>query len=102
MHGGVSGQHIESRLWIFNLTTNAWTYHDYNDTFALAGHSAVILDNVMYIIFGHSPLYGYLNRVHELHLGTLYLSKVFIQTIKINGFSVTVKIQKFEHPKHLL
>ena len=69
MHGGVSGQHIESRLWIFNMTTSAWSYHDYNDTFALAGHSAIILDNIMYIIFGNSPLYGYLNRVHEVTLG---------------------------------
>ena len=69
IHGGVSGQHIESRMWVFNITSSSWSYHDYNNTFALAGHSAIILDDVMYIIFGHSPLYGYLNRIHEVNLG---------------------------------
>ena len=71
--GGVSGKHTESRLWVYNLTTNLWTYKDYNETKALAGHTAVLVDNIMYIIFGHSPVYGYMNRVHEINLGKLLL-----------------------------
>ncbi|XP_064465607.1 attractin-like protein 1 isoform X2 [Ornithodoros turicata] len=34
------------------------------------GHTAVIVDNTMVVIFGHNPLYGYLNVVQEYTFGT--------------------------------
>lgn len=73
LYGGVSVQHIESRLWIFNITANKWSYEDYNETEALAGHTATVINNTMYIIFGHSPVYGYMNRVREMLLGEFLL-----------------------------
>ena len=74
MHGGVSGQHIEARLWTYNITANSWSSVEFNDTDAVAGHTAVVVNNVMYIIFGHSPLYGYMNKVREVRLGEYLLS----------------------------
>lgn len=34
------------------------------------GHTAVIVDNIMVVIFGHNPDYGYLNVVQEYTFGT--------------------------------
>ncbi|XP_045189684.2 attractin-like protein 1 [Mercenaria mercenaria] len=82
LHGGVSGQHIESRLWIYNATQNIWSYKDYNETKAVAGHTAVVVNNTMYIIFGHSPVYGYMNRVQEILLDTEDLE---MSTVSTNG-----------------
>lgn len=69
IYGGVSGKHIEGRLWVYNMTTHRWKYQDFNDTGAVAGHTAVVVGNVMYIIFGHSPMYGYMHNVKEVVLG---------------------------------
>ena len=39
---------------------------------AIAGHTAEVVDNVMYIIFGHSPVYGYMSDVQEIDLGKAF------------------------------
>ena len=69
MYGGVSGKHIESVLWSYNITTDHWSSREYNVSHAMAGHSAVLIDSKMYIIFGHSPVYGYMNKVQVMDLG---------------------------------
>lgn len=86
LFGGVSGQHVESRLWIYNITNNTWSFHDYDETEAVAGHSAVVVGDVMHVIFGHSPVYGYLNSVQEI-----YLDSESLKMVKANTTGALVK-----------
>ncbi|KAL4231921.1 hypothetical protein ACF0H5_009497 [Mactra antiquata] len=82
IYGGVSGKHIESKLWIYNATNDTWSYKKYDDIYAVAGHSSIVIGNIMYIIFGHSPIYGYMNTVQEMNLDD---PDLLITTIETNG-----------------
>ena len=42
---------------------------------AAVGHSAHCIDNSMFVIFGHNPVYGYLNTVQRFDFG---MTTVFI------------------------
>lgn len=85
IYGGVYGQHIESRLWIYNMTSRTWHFNDFGVNDAVAGHTAVVVDQVMYVIFGHSPVYGYLNTVQMVALDQ---SKAFVFSLILKTFSL--------------
>jgi len=79
MYGGLlGGAIVTDELWEFNVVTNHWTRinlqvikrdHPESMYFATSGHTAHVIDGVMYVIFGHSAIYGYLNTVQECNLG---------------------------------
>ncbi|KAK2177373.1 hypothetical protein NP493_601g02014 [Ridgeia piscesae] len=78
MYGGLlGGAIVTDELWEFNVVTNHWTRinlqvikrdHPESMYFATSGHTAHVIDGVMYVIFGHSAIYGYLNTVQECNL----------------------------------
>ena len=88
MYGGVKyedegkyrGQ-ITHELWALDITTTQWelkrvkTDGCYRDDvvcgpLAVVGHSAVVVGNDrMLVLFGHSPVYGYVNYVQTYHFG---------------------------------
>ena len=72
MFGGLVKKIVENTLWEFdisvvNKTKNPWTIlkptiNLASDLVAVVGHSAhVVAGGMMYVIFGHSPVYGYTN-----------------------------------------
>ena len=79
MYGGLlGGAIITDELWEFDLVSNEWTQidlefikhaHPESTYFATSGHTAHVIDNTMYVIFGHSTVYGYLNTVQECNMG---------------------------------
>ncbi|XP_052255440.1 attractin-like protein 1 isoform X1 [Dreissena polymorpha] len=78
--GGVSQRQIEMLLWTYDVTLKTWSSSDYNVSRAVAGHSCVLVGSKMYIIFGHSPVYGYMNRVHVMDLASSDRSLVTVAT----------------------
>ena len=88
MYGGVKyedegkyrGQ-ITHELWALDITTTQWelkrvkTDGCYRQDvvcgpLAVVGHSAVVVGNDrMLVLFGHSPVYGYVNYVQTYHFG---------------------------------
>ncbi|XP_021361114.1 attractin-like isoform X3 [Mizuhopecten yessoensis] len=75
MYGGVVGRdqpHVSRKMYIYNIRTNTWNVSSVEKErvipVAVAGHTAHVINGIMYIIFGHSPIYGYKNRVQEYHL----------------------------------
>ena len=99
--GMVEGGSVTDELWLFDTDTLQWTL--LNDSspadrlldgktppgagakvsgakIACAGHSAHIVDGVMYVLFGHNPVYGFLGVVQTYSLsecGELYLVNVW-------------------------
>lgn len=51
---------------------------------AAVGHTATTVDNKMVIIFGHNPVYGYLNSVQEYHFGKVFQNLEF--SVVLVGF----------------
>ncbi|XP_052771601.1 attractin-like protein 1 isoform X2 [Mya arenaria] len=80
VYGGVSSKHIESFLWTYNIATYMWSSQDFNVTRAVAGHSAVLIGSKMYVIFGHSPIYGYMNKVQVMDLDSPNRTFTTVQT----------------------
>ncbi|XP_069140084.1 attractin-like protein 1 isoform X2 [Argopecten irradians] len=75
MFGGVVGQdtpHISRNLYVYNINTSTWNVSTVENKLAIpvavAGHTAHIINGIMYVIFGHSPIYGYKNRIQEYNL----------------------------------
>ncbi|VDI59797.1 Hypothetical predicted protein, partial [Mytilus galloprovincialis] len=71
MFGGVVDKDTTKELWVYDLSSNLWTLKNYNSTppVAVASHSAHVINGVMYILFGYSPIYGYKNRIQEYFIG---------------------------------
>ena len=72
MYGGIHGQYVLSELWQYNISMNRWTQmviQPGDVARAVVGHTAHVVDNIMYIFFGHSSIYGYVNSVQECNLG---------------------------------
>ncbi|XP_063432339.1 attractin-like protein 1 isoform X2 [Mytilus trossulus] len=71
MFGGVVDKDTTKELWVYDLTSNLWTLKNYNSTppVAVASHTAHVINGVMYILFGYSPIYGYKNRIQEYFIG---------------------------------
>ena len=67
MFGGVVDKDTTKELCVYNLTTSTWMMKNHNTTppIAVASHTAHIINGIMYIIFGYSPIYGYKNRIQE-------------------------------------
>lgn len=105
MYGGVEDNgSVSSELWAFDVSSKIWENvtvraehcnNTGNHTNALhlcgplksAGHTATLVttesrkSDRMIVIFGHSPIYGYLNTVQEFNFGTvcpLYLIACYI------------------------
>ena len=76
MFGGVTGANdtnVSRTLYIYNISANRWSYSSIAENItipvAVSGHTSHLIGNIMYVIFGHSPIYGYKNRVQEYHIG---------------------------------
>ena len=67
MYGGVKGADVTDELWLYNTTAYGWTLVSSMAGHPLpaVGHTAHAINNSMYIIFGHNPVYGYLNTVQR-------------------------------------
>ncbi|XP_037091277.1 attractin-like protein 1 [Pollicipes pollicipes] len=81
MYGGVTNEGVTTReLWALDTTTQSWEaknvrpdvcYREVCGPLAVVGHSAVVVsDDRMLVLFGHSPVYGYVNYVQAYHFGT--------------------------------
>eukprot|EP00106_Octopus_bimaculoides_P002004 XP_014769446.1 PREDICTED: attractin-like protein 1 [Octopus bimaculoides] len=73
MYGGVVGNNISNEFWMFDLGQEVWTLLK-NSTWesyqlAVSGHTAHVVDDVMHVFFGHSPIYGYLHCIQEFYFG---------------------------------
>lgn len=77
MYGGVVGDVISDEFWQFNTTSREWlaidleviqSQHSSSQWRAVSGHTAHVIDSIMYVIFGHSPVYGYMSTVQECDL----------------------------------
>lgn len=81
MFGGVVDKDTTKELWVYDLSSNLWTLKNYNSTppVAVASHSAHVINGVMYILFGYSPIYGYKNRIQEYFIGTVNYQIVYFE-----------------------
>lgn len=70
---------IVSELWTYNiLYNNFWhriegqsiTNSEFCCPIATMGHTATLVNNIMIIIFGYNPTYGYLNHVQHFNIDT--------------------------------
>lgn len=71
MYGGLQGKTITNELWRFDINSHEWTLNagkPNNTGKAVVGHTAHVIDGIMYVIFGHSPVYGYMNTVQEYNI----------------------------------
>lgn len=79
MFGGmIKNGTITRELWTYDLLKQTWSIwldgedfylnscsSDYCAPLPVMGHTATLVDNLMIIIFGYNPVYGYLNIVQE-------------------------------------
>ena len=70
MFGGMVNNLVTDELWSYDITDSVWETHVPTSGVALSavGHTAHIIDGIMYVIFGHSPVFGYLNTVQECNM----------------------------------
>ena len=77
MYGGLKDNIITDELWLFNISASEWIpidlalvkhSHILSTYLRVVGHTAHIIGDKLYVIFGHSPVYGYLNTVQECDL----------------------------------
>jgi hypothetical protein len=90
MYGGVANGVVSSELWLYNTTSNKWKQLLLKgwQPYAVAGHTAQCINvggsQVMFVIFGHNPKYGYLNTVQRYDIGEhLLLLGVRIVTTRL-------------------
>lgn len=91
MYGGVTKSGwVSNELWALDLSSKKWenitvradvcsgNITNFCGPLRSAGHTATLLNrrksDRMLVIFGHSPVYGYLNTVQEFHFGNLSLT----------------------------
>jgi hypothetical protein len=92
----VTKEGVTGELWQFDMQQSVWTLLA-NDSMpaavgggvstsglAVAGHTAHLINTTMVVLFGHSPLYGFVNIVQEYDTGeiTLSISNNFYYTSK--------------------
>ena len=77
MYGGLVGNNITDELWQYDITENNWAMvktasgvgsSTMVPPLAVVGHTSHVIGEVMYVIFGHSPIYGYMNTVQEFNM----------------------------------
>lgn len=94
MFGGVTHDgSISSQLWSLDLSTKEWVlvapsktrdcHHRLCGPVSATGHTAVLVKDKMYIIFGYNPVYGYLNIIQEFSIG-MYLLFLSLKNINLN------------------
>lgn len=83
MYGGKidSTGNVSSQLWVFHIQNQTWVLLSpqvAQEQYAVVGHSAHIVPPVqkdssatMLVLFGHCPLYGYVNQVQEYDIGKM-------------------------------
>lgn len=86
---GSAPREITSELWALDTTTQSWErkqvvpdlcYRAVCGPLAVVGHSAVVVgDDRMLLLFGHSPVYGYVNYVQTYHFGR-WLRRLMVYT----------------------
>ena len=72
---------ITQQLWEFDLLNEDWvqisgrslTNSDFCCPIATVGHTATLVNNVMIVIFGYNPTYGFLSHVQHFNLGLSHL-----------------------------
>lgn len=76
LYGGIlSNGTVVNSLWTFDMVSSSWERQHsqcitgYCSPLAAMGHTANLIDNKMIVIFGHNPVYGYLNTVQEFNIG---------------------------------
>ncbi|XP_014667846.1 PREDICTED: attractin-like protein 1 [Priapulus caudatus] len=71
LYGGYIGNTAIADLWMYSITNNTWshmsTQGNTNQNLAVFGHTATVVGDIMVIIFGHHPIYGYINTVQEFN-----------------------------------
>lgn len=71
MYGGVVGNNISNELWMFHIGLRTWTFvrdsTGEDRQLAVSGHASHVVNGVMHVLFGHSPVYGFLPFVQEFH-----------------------------------
>lgn len=66
IYGGmVYDKNVTNELWRYTFDTNTWTLLSSDNAIPSLGHTAAKVEGEMIIIFGHSPIYGYLNYVQH-------------------------------------
>ncbi|XP_071089503.1 attractin-like protein 1 [Haliotis cracherodii] len=62
VYGGVVDGIPVSENWMYDITAKSWTNLTASE-YRVSGHTAHLHDGKIHVIFGYSPLYGYLNKV---------------------------------------
>lgn len=82
LYGGVLGNRgPTAELWAFDISAKVWENikvksescpgnYTLCGPLKSAGHTAIVVQDRMIVIFGHSPHFGYLNTVQEYYFGT--------------------------------
>ncbi|XP_071506476.1 attractin-like protein 1 [Diadema antillarum] len=82
--GSLHGRSLSDELWSFNHSSRTWSKLT-NGFYSLEGHSAHVVDDVMIVIFGYSPVYGYLNSVQEYNITSGIWSLVSARGSPVKG-----------------
>ncbi|ESO82825.1 hypothetical protein LOTGIDRAFT_108840, partial [Lottia gigantea] len=69
MYGGVSEGLVFNDLWKYDIVLSNWTQLT-SSRYNISGHTAHIFDGTMFVFFGYSPKYSYLNIVQEYDIAT--------------------------------
>lgn len=78
MLGGAVDNTATDEFWQFNLTASDWSKVRAVGTtkpFATVGHTAQVVGSLMFVFFGHSPTYGFLNTVQCFSFGESIFSR---------------------------
>lgn len=65
-------------FWRFNFTSHLWSHVAIvgaTKPFVVVGHTAQVVGDRMFIFFGHSPVYGFLNTVQCFSFGEFHLAR---------------------------
>ncbi|CAH3033959.1 unnamed protein product [Porites lobata] len=70
--GGRINQQATNELWLFDTQTLCWMLLPSlgDSPFAVAGHTATLVNSKMIVLFGYGPLRGYTDKVQEYNLDT--------------------------------
>ena len=73
-----------NELWRFNVANSSWSLipaaadSETGMPLAAIGHSAHSIENFMFVIFGHHPIYGYLNTVQRYDFGRMSFVPLYL------------------------
>ncbi|XP_015904894.1 attractin-like protein 1 isoform X2 [Parasteatoda tepidariorum] len=97
MYGGMlyNGT-VLNELWLFNTTKRTWhllskmtmdqnCHSEPCSPLAAMGHTATVVGNYMIVIFGHNPVYGYLNTVQHYNFGSNHWELIVTKGAIVKG-----------------